>query len=220
MYACDVLVHLLHAESIQIETTHQLSWHWVHPHVGWVNAQWDSTSNEKKQKAVFFMRISYFRVDIVDMELHIESVDMESHSAIAQLTGMRPRTNRVIANRKKKIRVFWRIQEQNQKYSKALSYGIFGTYVKSQNKKSLASVPLLQLTPSVHCKKARTEIVYFIWTMLAQNRKGMGPKHSDTRPPRSVRRHRCPSWNLIYLFTVCGIFPTVCRLSMLYILFS
>jgi hypothetical protein len=26
----------------------------------------------------------------------------------------------------------------------------------------------------VYCKKAMKEIVYFIWTMLAQNRKGMG----------------------------------------------
>ncbi len=78
MYACFGSIHLPHTESTQSETPHQLSPCGVRLHVNWVIAEWDSTSTESTQKAPTYMKISSFRVD---------SVDVEPHLALTQLTG-------------------------------------------------------------------------------------------------------------------------------------
>jgi hypothetical protein len=71
MYACFGLIHLPRTESTRSETHHQLSQHRV-------NAEWDSTPTESPQKAPTFTEISSFRID---------SVDVESHSALTHSSG-------------------------------------------------------------------------------------------------------------------------------------
>ncbi len=46
-------------------------------HVNWVNVEWDSTSTESTRNDKIFINVGVFCVD---------SVDMESHSALTQLT--------------------------------------------------------------------------------------------------------------------------------------
>jgi hypothetical protein len=126
MYACFGLFHLTHTESTRSQTLRQLSQREVRLHVNWVNAEWDSTSTESKQKTPTFTKILSFRVD---------SVDVKSHSALTQLTwnltwrwlswrGMRLCVNWVNAE-SLKIRISRRIQEQNRKNSKALLFGLY-----------------------------------------------------------------------------------------------
>ncbi len=98
-----------------------------------VNAEWDSTSTESTQKTPTFTKILSFFVD---------SVDVGSHSALTQLIwslnwrwrswrGMRLRVNWV-TTKCLKIRMSWRIQEQNRNNSEAL---LFGLYVFDKCKK-------------------------------------------------------------------------------------
>jgi hypothetical protein len=54
-----------------------LSWRRVSFLVNWVNAKWDSTSTESTRNDKIFINVGVFCVD---------SVDMESHSALTQLT--------------------------------------------------------------------------------------------------------------------------------------
>ncbi len=54
-----------------------LSWHGVSFLVNWVNAKWNSTSTESTRNNKIFVNVGVFCVD---------SVDMESHSALTQLT--------------------------------------------------------------------------------------------------------------------------------------
>jgi hypothetical protein len=61
----------------------------VRLHVNWVNMQWDSTSTDSTQKAPTFTKIWSF---------HIDSVDVESHSALTQLT--RNETRRQLSHRR------------------------------------------------------------------------------------------------------------------------
>jgi hypothetical protein len=144
MHACFGLIHLPHIESTRSQTLHQLSQRGVRLHINWVNAEWDSTSTESTQKTPTFMKILSFHVDLVDVE---------SHSALNQLPwsltwrwlswrGMRLRVNWVTAECKK-IWICRRIQEQNQKNSEAL---LFGLYVfdkcKKQEQKNLMQVYL------------------------------------------------------------------------------
>ncbi len=86
MYACFGLIHLPHTESMQSQTLRQLSQRGVTPRQlsqrgvrlrNWVNAEWDSMSTKSTQKTPTFTKILSFRVD---------SVDMESHLALTQLT--------------------------------------------------------------------------------------------------------------------------------------
>ncbi len=126
MYACFGLIHLVHTESTQSQTLRQLSQRRMRLHVNWVNAEWDSTSTESTQNTLTFTKILSFRVD---------SVDMESHSALTQLTwsltwSLIPRQ---LSHRQMlKIWISLRIQEQNRKNSEAL---LFGLYVFDKNKK-------------------------------------------------------------------------------------
>ncbi len=55
----------------------QLSQHQVRPNVNWVNAECDSTSTESTRNDEIFVNVGAFCVD---------SVDVESHSALTQLT--------------------------------------------------------------------------------------------------------------------------------------
>ncbi len=86
-------------KSMRSETPCQLSQRGVRLHINIVNAEWDSTSTESMQKAPTFTKISSFRVDSVDVEGHstltqltgvshrVDSVDVESNLALTQLTG-------------------------------------------------------------------------------------------------------------------------------------
>jgi hypothetical protein len=65
MYACFGLIHLPHTEFTWSQTLHQLSQCGVRP-----------MSSESTQKTLTFTKILSFRVD---------SVDVESHSALTQL---------------------------------------------------------------------------------------------------------------------------------------
>jgi hypothetical protein len=55
----------------------QLSKRQVRFHVNWVNAEWDSMSTESTRNDKIFVNVGVFCVD---------SVDVESHSALTQLT--------------------------------------------------------------------------------------------------------------------------------------
>ncbi len=55
----------------------QLSQRQVRFHVNWVNAEWDSTSTESTRNDKIFVNVGVLCVD---------SVDVESHSALTQLT--------------------------------------------------------------------------------------------------------------------------------------
>jgi hypothetical protein len=135
MYACFGLIHLVHTESTQSQTLHQLSQHGMRLDDNWVNPEWDSMSTESMQNTPTFTKILSFRVD---------SVDMESHKTLTQLTWsltwlwlswrvMRLRVNWVTAECWK-IPISRRIQEQNRKNSKAL---LFGLYVFDTCKKKI-----------------------------------------------------------------------------------
>jgi hypothetical protein len=112
MYACFGLIHLVHTKSTQSQTLRQLSQCGMRLHVNWVNVEWDSTSTESTQNTPTFTKILTFRVD---------SVDVESHLALAQWRGMRLRVNWVTTECYK-ILMSRRIQEQNRKNSKALLF--------------------------------------------------------------------------------------------------
>jgi hypothetical protein len=158
MYACFGLIHLPYTESMRSETPRQLSQDRVRLHVNWVNAEWDSTSTESTQRA----HLQRFHVNLVNIEwdstsnesmqraptftkisipcwlswrgvsLRVDTVDMESHLALTQLTGNE--TPRQLSHRQMlKIWISRRIQERNWKHSKAL---LFGLYMFDQCKKT------------------------------------------------------------------------------------
>jgi hypothetical protein len=133
MYACFGLIHLPHNESTRSETPHQLSQCKLRPmstestgvrlHVNWVNTEGT--------------------IIYENFIIPIDSVDVESHSALTQLTcsltswqEMRLCINWVTTECQK-IWISRGIQEQNQKHSKDLFFGMymFDQY-KNQNKKT------------------------------------------------------------------------------------
>jgi hypothetical protein len=112
----------LSTESMQSETTCQLSQLGVRLHINWVNAE-DTNIDED------FIIPRW--LSCRGVSLRVDSVDMKSHLALIQLTGMSLDANWVIAECKK-IFLSQRIQVQNWKHSKAL---LFGLYMFDQCKK-------------------------------------------------------------------------------------
>jgi hypothetical protein len=146
MYACFGLIHLPHTELMQSETPRQLSQRRVRLHINWFHAKWDSTSTESTQKAQTFTMISLLRVDSVDVESHLALTQSIISLTLRWLSwwGMRLRINWVTAECLK-IKISWRIQEQNRKHSKPyyLAYiQCVWLVQKTRIKKSHASVPL------------------------------------------------------------------------------
>ncbi len=78
MYACFGLIHLPHTESTWSETPHQMSPRGVRLHVNWVN-----TEGTNIYEDFIIPRWLSWR----GVLLRIDTVNMESHLALTQLTG-------------------------------------------------------------------------------------------------------------------------------------
>ncbi len=72
-----IFKHSAVAKLTQSLIPHQLSQRQVRLYVNWVNAEWDSTSTESTRNDKIFVNVGVFCVD---------SVDVESNSALTQLT--------------------------------------------------------------------------------------------------------------------------------------
>ncbi len=102
-------------ESMRSETPRQLSQSGVRLHVNWVNAGGGTNIYED---FIIPRWLSWPGVS-----LRVDSVDVESHLALTQLTGMRLGINWVTAECKK-IRISLWIQEPKWKQSKALLFDL------------------------------------------------------------------------------------------------
>ncbi len=87
MYACFGFIYLPHTESTRSRTLCELSQRRVRLHVNWVNAEWDSTLTESVWSETPRQLSQRRRPNIYeDLSFCIDSVDVESHLALTQLT--------------------------------------------------------------------------------------------------------------------------------------
>ncbi len=77
MYACFGLIHLVHTESTQSQTLLQLSQCGMRLYVNWVNAEYTNI-----QEDFIILRWLSWR----GVSLRVDSVDVEAHLALTQLT--------------------------------------------------------------------------------------------------------------------------------------
>ncbi len=102
-------------ESMRSETPCQLSQRGVRLHVHWVNAE----STNIYKDFIIQRWLSWHGVSLC-----VDSVDVESHLALTQLTGNE--TAHQLSHRwMLKIWISQRIQEQNRKHSKVLFFGLY-----------------------------------------------------------------------------------------------
>ncbi len=134
MYAYFGLILLLHTGSTQSETPRQLSQRWVRLHVNWVNTEGTN---------IYEDFIIPHWLSWCGVSLHIDSVNMESHLMLTQLTGNETRGqlshHRILKNLNK-------LTNSSTKSKTLKSLIIWPIYVWSVQKivtiKSPASVPL------------------------------------------------------------------------------
>jgi hypothetical protein len=115
MYVCFGLIHLPHTESMRSQTLRQLSQHGVRLHVNWVNAE-DANIYED------FIIPRWLSWCVVS--LCVDSVDVESHLALTQLT--RSETPRQLSHR----RMFKNLNKSansrtKSKNAEALLFGLY-----------------------------------------------------------------------------------------------
>ncbi len=122
VYACYGLIHLVHTELTQSQTLCQLSQHRMRLHVNWVNAEWDSTSTESTQNTPTFTKILSFRIDSVDVESHLALIQLTRNETSHQLSHRRMLKN---LNKSANSRTKW----------KNLKVLLFGLYVFDKCKK-------------------------------------------------------------------------------------
>jgi hypothetical protein len=129
-------------ESTRSETSHQLSQHGVRLHVNWVNAEGTIIYED-----FIILRWLSWR----GVSLRVDSVDVESHLALTQLTGNE--TRRQLSHRRM-LKYSNKSANSSTKSKRLKSLIIWPIYVwsvqKSGTRKSHASVPLSKGMPSLY----------------------------------------------------------------------